>query len=227
MGKSHDNATFLDDGSSGDLIVNSGHQLQVKRTDGLAFGVIQKGEPNAATGSGIIYNDVNADGHHFKLANTTMLNIDASGRVTMPYQPAFHAGATSTVSYSSGETVVFQTAYHNRGNHYNTSTGVFTAPVAGVYSFTVRMLHQGASNGFQVDSLVSRNDTSSAGYAFLMQRHKYQADYTGFGGYLWEATSGQVFLAANDTLRVKYGGAQGTQIHANPSWSYFCGHLVG
>ena len=155
------------------------------------------------------------------------MRIDAAGRVTMPYQPAFHAGlSTNTSSLTSGTTVVFNSVYENRGNHYNTSTGVFTAPVTGFYSFTTRMLHQGVSNGHAVDSQMQKNNSSSPGNNFLMQRYKYQADYTGHTGYLSEGTSGMIYLAAGDNFRVKYGGSQNSVIHGNPAWTYFCGHLV-
>jgi len=156
------------------------------------------------------------------------MRIDSAGAVTMPAQPAFHSGlSTNTSSITSGSTVVFNSTYVNRGNHYDTSTGIFTAPVAGFYSFTTRLLHQGVSNGHAVDSMMSKNNSASQGYSFLMQRHKYQANYTGHTGYLAEGTSAMIYLAAGDTFRVKYGGAQNTVIHGNPSWSYFCGHLVG
>lgn len=67
------------------------------------------------------------------------LAVDASGRVTMPYQPAFTAyngtevtGPTSAVIWTATEL--------NRGSHYNTSNGRFTCPVAGVYVFHYRWL---------------------------------------------------------------------------------------
>jgi hypothetical protein len=64
------------------------------------------------------------------------LSIDYSGRVTMPYQPAFlargsksHAGSWRVVS--DGLTTI----EHNIGGHFNSSTGRFTAPIAGQYAF--------------------------------------------------------------------------------------------
>jgi len=62
------------------------------------------------------------------------MRIDASGRVTMPYQPAFDVSYSST-GYTTSGTVVFNTVYTNVGGHYNTSNGRFTAPVSGSYIF--------------------------------------------------------------------------------------------
>jgi len=68
--------------------------------------------------------------------NANRFSIDSSGRVTMPYQPAFLANgskskATSWKIISDGFT---NTAY-NTGGHYNTSNGRFTAPISGKYAF--------------------------------------------------------------------------------------------
>jgi hypothetical protein len=71
----------------------------------------------------------------FNTGGTERMRIDSSGRVTMPYQPAFSAykaGGSFTVN---GGVVVFDTASLNIGSHYSTSTGRFTAPVAGNYRF--------------------------------------------------------------------------------------------
>ena len=67
--------------------------------------------------------------------NTERVRIDTTGRVTTPYQPAFTAYKDNVGAYGTVGTVVFNNVLLNRGNHYNSTTGKFTAPVAGVYSF--------------------------------------------------------------------------------------------
>lgn len=66
------------------------------------------------------------------------LNITASGYVQTPQNPAFAAsGAGTNVSTAAGNPLQFSVADLNRGSNFNTSTYRFTAPVAGVYYFSV------------------------------------------------------------------------------------------
>jgi len=66
------------------------------------------------------------------------LLINTSGHVTTPSQPRFHAYRASsafTGGISGNEIFPFDNTTLNVGNHFNTSTYRFTAPVAGTYFF--------------------------------------------------------------------------------------------
>jgi hypothetical protein len=63
------------------------------------------------------------------------LAVDASGRVTMSSQPAFTASSGTNVN-GVVDPVLFTIINLNRGGHYNSATGRFTAPVTGVYFFS-------------------------------------------------------------------------------------------
>ena len=71
---------------------------------------------------------------------TKKMEIDTSGRVMKSSQPGFMIGLSGGTITSGGNTVVFNNTYFNEGTHYNTSTGVFTAPVAGTYIFHAFLL---------------------------------------------------------------------------------------
>ena len=78
----------------------------------------------------------------FGTNNTERMRIDSAGRVTMPYQPAFLAGAVvSDTNYSAGTTIPWPRVFTNRGNHFSTSTNRFTAPVTGAYFFAFTIWH--------------------------------------------------------------------------------------
>jgi hypothetical protein len=86
---------------------------------------------------------------------TERMRIDSAGRVTMPYQPAFHAydGGDKT----SDGIVVFSTASTNISNSYNTSNGRFTAPVGGTYKFSARIMKIATSGSSTVDFHFRKN----------------------------------------------------------------------
>ena len=71
------------------------------------------------------------------------------------------------VNPDAGQTLVFNGAEHNGGNHYNTSDGTFTCPKTGTYFFTVTlcswikkdyMYYQLVVQGRQVARIVCGDD---------------------------------------------------------------------
>ena len=67
---------------------------------------------------------------------TKRMEIDASGNVTKPSHCVFQAVVNGS-HISSGSYVPFQSVDVNKGNDYNSSNGIFTAPVAGTYLFHI------------------------------------------------------------------------------------------
>ena len=136
---------------------------------------------------------------------TERLRIDASGRVTMPYQPAF-CTTGNTASFSG---VTFKgTVLLNNGNYYSTSSGKFTAPVAGIYAFSFNLTTEDTNSHF---TYISVNGGNANGYQ-LSYGVTYQS-----------ATQNIVVsLSAGDYVEGKRRATGYSVYRAN-----FSGHLIG
>jgi hypothetical protein len=147
------------------------------------------------------------------------LAIDSSDRVTMPSQPAFSALGPYpgniyliSVSAGSGYVILWQGTYINVGSHYSTSTGRFTAPVAGNYMFQLSITNSGTGAG--PIGFIRKNGSSVA------QCAAYSVAYS------TASVTVILPLAVNDYVDA-YFAAFNVAAGIDLSYSNFCGHLIG
>ena len=208
-------------------------QLHISNTSAnseIAFTAGTSGVSSILFGDGLTGTDVYKGYLQYNHAQDKMLiataagssiNIDSAGRVTMPYQPAFYAYSNTSVQ-SSGGTMQFQNEGLDVTNSYNNSTGVFTAPVAGVYEFHAYLLAR-----FDHPTAVATN--KYLGARLYKNGSQWGADHYQQNGATrnHEAVSFSVIgsLAANDTVLVNITLAAGATTYGG-NYSSFSGKLI-
>ena len=162
--------------------------------------------------------------NHDLTGGTTRLQIDASGNVTTPNQPAFLAKRNSTAAWSNS-TISFPTETYDRGNNYNTSNSRFTAPVAGVYVFHVQLTILGGTSG-QDDTMYWYFNKNGSGFQTMQDNWSYRLGSAGNGVEMNIAGTAVIPCNANDYVDVSTSGIShtGGKFHTS---SYFSGYLLG
>jgi len=176
--------------------------------------------PTGDSNTGIFF--PSADTIAFGEGGSEALRIDSSGRVTIPNQPAFHVqkgyGTMSSFMGSSETSAIatWNSILLNTGSYFNSGTGRFTAPVAGVYTFSFVIAWSGT--GDTADFLFYKNGNAASETVVI----KYNATTGG----LWvnAANTLHISLAVNDYVTVGTAFYSGNAGNARAT---FCGHLIG
>ena len=153
---------------------------------------------------------------------TEAMKIDNSGNVSKPLQPSFWASGTVASGnnvMTSNQEFVFSNAQSNVGSHYSTSTGRFTAPVAGAYLFSGTVY--GSPAGASYRWTIKKNNTqfSAGGGSNDCVPHGYNSVN------LASTCTLILQLAANDYVSCSVRSGQTCALYGGHS--YFSGVLVG
>jgi hypothetical protein len=178
-------------------------------------------------GSRIVTNS-GAGGVYFTYGSDVVgMKIDGSGRVTIPNHPAFMVGisATSDATVAVNSYIPFNSTAFNTGSYFNTSTYKFTAPVAGVYSFTFNLFYTNSSSSTQS---MQAGIYVNGGFVSIPSGDAYgvgTAIPNSAGGTIEFGTTVLLSLNANDTVGVAARDGAGIRIYQGHS--NFSGFLVG
>ena len=144
----------------------------------------------------------------------------------MPNQPCFQA-VVNGGHISAGSYVVFGSVDVNVGNDYNSSNGIFTAPVAGVYLFHISSIaFNNATTVFRFFLRINNGNTGSGNDAHLRidrSNNGYANQYGTNASYTYYK-----YMNVNDTARVYFAPDDNSaQAYGPADYFKFAGHLVG
>jgi hypothetical protein len=129
--------------------------------------------------------------------------IDGSGRLTLPYQPMFQAYGVSGGTFATGNYWIFPSTFVNIGNHYNTSNGIFTAPIAGTYKFWWSFIGGNQSDVYRY-TIHKNNSSLSSGTPQLRIDTSLAGTEYGNGN-----VTVIISLSTNDTVRIYFSSDSG------------------
>jgi hypothetical protein len=133
--------------------------------------------------------------------------IDGSGRLTLPSQPSFMVHG-ATFNSTTPDIYLGSVVDHNVGNHFSTTTGLFTAPISGKYFFSFSF---------------STEDTNSHFVNLVKNGSTYPNNMLNYGVVYQPGTNTQIMnLSAGDTVSARRR-ASGYAVY----YAWFCGYLLG
>ena len=153
----------------------------------------------------------------------THMNIDASGAITKPLQPAFFALAVADTDLRKDATSVtlnFSTEIYDTNSDYDTSTKTFTAPVTGKYFLSLHgyLLNVDTAATYVQVSII----TSNRSHNWLLAP-KFASD----PAYVPFSVQGAMDMDAGDTAYANWNSSGGTAQVDTDAGSSFSGFLLG
>ena len=164
------------------------------------------------------------------VSSTLNMKIDNAGIITTPNQPHFIAYTNSAFNYTGGsgyDIIDSFTTSLNQGNHFNTSSGRFTAPVTGTYFFGFQLLLSNVNSGDDSIHISFYKNGSNDVYTNIRAPGSSANNAVGYGAYLPVIGHNVVRLSANDVYDIRLNSSGDMNVYTSQSWSRYWGYLLG
>jgi hypothetical protein len=158
-------------------------------------------------------------------AQSNVAVISGTGIMTLPNQPKFQAfctNATSTANY-----VIYNVTWLNIGSYYNTSTGRFTAPIAGTYFFSYCDIGNSAQDTYRLNLYINGSIYTNNGVSGAASR---SGAYSGASANIYSAMgrTAMVTMGVGDYAQIYFSSDGGTSLYGDTSgYTAFNGYLIG
>jgi hypothetical protein len=197
---------------------STGHAFQIGPNDGVNLRIDSNEIQTLDNGVVSAPLLLQTDGGQVSIGSSSSTINVFSGLYQKPNLPAFQATGTTTQTASgavASDKIVLATALINRGSHYSTANSRFTAPVAGLYSFSFNTAQSTDTNGPEIEIFV--NGVISYGNVAI----GYNGAFSSFGG------SWVLELAANDYVEVFLTNNNGVTTTIDRTRTWFAGFFLG
>lgn len=162
---------------------------------------------------------------------TEQMRIDSAGQITAPNQPFFRAFIASPPANVTGDattyTMIYSTEVIDRGADYNNTTGIFTAPIDGLYLFTASVRASGYTSSHVRQWI--RLTTSNADY-FSEEMNPFVIRQTVGTDTVTSSISKYVDMDAADTAQIDFQVSGGTLVvdieGTIDAYNHFTGGLI-
>ena len=156
------------------------------------------------------------------------VNIATTGEVTLPLQCAFSAYLAADKLNVTGNgtiyTIPFDTELFDRNSDFNTGTGVFVAPVTGIYHLSTSVRFKSGSNK-QTGYCFIYNSTTASYIASQLRAFSVVSNND-----MSVNIATNLSLTAGDSIeagcQVNGSASDDADILSTSSFTYFCGYLV-